>query len=155
MNWIKTDLQFDNNGNIKGWTTKATWEIEVQTPRKSSGSRYSSASPGRWSIETQAAYDKDDATKIKFIVPLNQRKKRTLAYTRRSVMAQRHSRMAPSAVTLIRGMGDCGLRMCGLLLASAVVALLFCCSSQRGRPHQRRYLARSRSVQLTSTTPSI
>src|SRR5205085_2003836 len=34
VNWIKTDLSFDNRGNVKGWTTKESWEVEVQNSKE-------------------------------------------------------------------------------------------------------------------------
>ena len=33
MDWEKTDLRFDNNGNVAGWTVKETWEFEVQNSK--------------------------------------------------------------------------------------------------------------------------
>jgi len=33
MEWQKTDVQFDNRRNVSGWTTKETWEIEVQNSK--------------------------------------------------------------------------------------------------------------------------
>ena len=80
-NWVKTDLQFDNNGNVKGWTIKESWEFEVQNSknidvvldiRRNFG--------GDWSLVTQAAYEKVDATKIKFVVPLKSREKQKFGY---------------------------------------------------------------------------
>jgi len=82
MDWTKTDLQFDNNGNVKGWTTKETWEIEVQNSKEIDVALdIRRTFQGDWSLETQAAYEKVDATKIKFVVPLKPKEKRTLAYT--------------------------------------------------------------------------
>ncbi len=34
MNWEKTDVQFDNHGNVKGWTIKETWEVELQNSKE-------------------------------------------------------------------------------------------------------------------------
>jgi hypothetical protein len=34
MNWVKTDVRFDARGNVTGWTTKETWEIEVQNSKE-------------------------------------------------------------------------------------------------------------------------
>ena len=33
MNWEKTNVQFDNSANVKGWTIKETWQIEVQNSK--------------------------------------------------------------------------------------------------------------------------
>ena len=87
MNWIKTDLQFDNNGNVKGWTVKETWEFELQNSKDIDvvldiRRNFS----GDWSLATQAQYEKVDATKIKFLVPLKSREKRSITY----VLTTRH-----------------------------------------------------------------
>jgi hypothetical protein len=82
QNWEKKDLRFDNFGNVQGWTTIETWEIELQNSkeipivldiRRNLG--------GDWSIETPASYEKMDANKIKFLLPLAAREKRTLTYS--------------------------------------------------------------------------
>jgi hypothetical protein len=81
MNWVKTDLTYDTSGNVKGWTTKETWEIEMQNSkdipvvldlRRNFG--------GDWTMETAAANEKIDATKVKFLVPLQPREKRQFSY---------------------------------------------------------------------------
>ena len=81
MNWIKTDVSFDNYGNVKGWTTKETWETEVQNSkdidvvldvRRNFG--------GDWSLATEAGYEKVDATKVKFLLSLKPRGKQAFAY---------------------------------------------------------------------------
>jgi hypothetical protein len=81
MNWVKTDIAFDNYGNIKGWTTKETWEIEVQNlkdidvvldVRRNFN--------GDWSLTTEASYEKVDATKVKFLLPLKPRGKQSFTY---------------------------------------------------------------------------
>jgi hypothetical protein len=93
MNWVKTDLAFDNYGNVKGWTTKETWEIEVQNSkdidvvldvRRNFG--------GDWSLTTEAGYEKVDANKVKFVLPLKPRAKQTFTYevtTRQGTNANR------------------------------------------------------------------
>ena len=80
-NWIKTDLQFDNNGNVKGWTIKESWEFEVQNSKDIDvvlDIRRSFS--GDWSLATQAAYEKVDAGKVKFVLPLKPREKRKFSY---------------------------------------------------------------------------
>ncbi len=81
MNWEKTDLRFDAHGDVKGWTVKETWEIEVQNSkeigvvldiRRNFG--------GDWSLATAAPYEKVDATKVKFVVPLQPREKQKFSY---------------------------------------------------------------------------
>jgi hypothetical protein len=81
MNWVKTDLQFDNNNDLKGWTIKETWEIEVQNSKDIDvvldvRRNFS----GDWSIATQAAYERVDANKIKFVLPLKPREKQKFGY---------------------------------------------------------------------------
>jgi hypothetical protein len=81
MNWTKTDLQFDNRRNVKGWTTTETWEIEVQNskeiPIELDIRRHFS---GDWSLATQALYEKIDATKVKFAIALKPREKQKFSY---------------------------------------------------------------------------
>jgi len=81
MDWQKTDLQFDQQGNVKGWTTKETWEIEVQNskdiPVVLDVRRNFS---GDWTLTTQAKYENVDKTKVKFVVPLAPRAKQKFTY---------------------------------------------------------------------------
>jgi hypothetical protein len=81
LNWIKTDIQFDQRGNVKGWTIKETWEVQVQNSKEIDvvlDIRRNFA--GDWTLNTQAQYEKVDATKVKFVVPLKPREKQKLAY---------------------------------------------------------------------------
>ena len=81
MNWVKTDLQFDNNGNVKGWATKETWGIEVQNSKEIDVLLDIRRNfPGDWSLVTDAKYEKVDATKVKFLFPLKSREKLKLTY---------------------------------------------------------------------------
>ena len=67
---------------MKGWTTKETWEIEVQNSKEIDvvvDIRRNFA--GDWSLTTPATYETVDATKVKFLVPLKARQKQTFAYT--------------------------------------------------------------------------
>jgi hypothetical protein len=93
INWEKTNIAFDQQGNVKGWTTKEIWEFEVQNSkqidvvldiRRNFG--------GDWSMTTGAKYEKVDANKVKFLVPLKSREKQTFTYeltTRRGINASR------------------------------------------------------------------
>ncbi len=81
MNWEKTDIRFDNNGVVVGWTIKETWQIEAQNSkdidvtldvRRNFG--------GDWSLETDAKYERVDASKVKFVLPLKAREQQKLAY---------------------------------------------------------------------------
>ena len=81
MNWVKTDLQFDNNGNVKGWATKETWEIEIQNSKEIDvlldiRRNFS----GDWTLVTDSKYEKVDAAKVKFLLPLKSREKLKLTY---------------------------------------------------------------------------
>jgi hypothetical protein len=71
MDWQKTDVQFDNKGNVTGFTTKATWEIEVQNSKEipvvvDIRRNFS----GDWTMNTTSTYEKMESTKVKFLVPL-------------------------------------------------------------------------------------
>jgi hypothetical protein len=81
VNWVKTDMQFDHHGNIKGWTIKETWEIEVQNSKEIEAvldirRNFS----GDWTLMTRSDYEKVDATKVKFVVPLKSREKQKFSY---------------------------------------------------------------------------
>jgi len=81
MNWVKTDIAFDGNGNVKGWTVKETWEIEMQNSKDIDvvldiRRNFS----GDWSMTTDARYEKVDANKVKFLVPLKAREKQRFTY---------------------------------------------------------------------------
>jgi hypothetical protein len=81
MNWEKTNLQFDQWGNVKGWTIKETWKIEVQNSKEMDvvlDIRRNFA--GDWSLQTAAPFEKVDATKVKFLLPLKAREKRQFTY---------------------------------------------------------------------------
>jgi hypothetical protein len=93
MDWQKTNLQFDNRGNVIGWTTKETWEIEVQNSKDipvvvDIRRNFS----GDWALSTPAKYENVDKTKVKFVVPLAPRTKQKLTYeltTRNGTNARR------------------------------------------------------------------
>ena len=81
MNWVKTDITYDQYGNVRGWTTKESWELELQNSKDIPvvlDLRRNFA--GDWAMETQAAYEKVDANKVKFLVPLQPREKRKFSY---------------------------------------------------------------------------
>jgi hypothetical protein len=74
-------MQFDNRGNVKGWTTKEAWEIEVQNSKEIPVTLDIRRNfSGDWTLTTTAKYENVDATKVKFIVPLQPREKRKLSY---------------------------------------------------------------------------
>ena len=81
MDWQKTDLQFDQNGNVKGWTTKSTWEVDVQNSKDIPvmlDIRRNFA--GDWTLTTAQKYENVDATKVKFLLPLAPRAKQKFTY---------------------------------------------------------------------------
>jgi hypothetical protein len=80
-NWVKTDVRFEPNGNVKGWTTKETWEIEVQNSKEIDvvldiRRNFS----GDWTLRTATTYEKVDATKVKFVVALKPRQRQRFIY---------------------------------------------------------------------------
>jgi hypothetical protein len=81
MNWEKIDLQFNKEGNVAGWTIRETWKIELQNSRdipvKVDLRRNFD---GDWSLDTEHAHEKVDATKVKFIETLHPRQKKELTY---------------------------------------------------------------------------
>ena len=82
MGWEKTNLRFNNNGDIDGWTVRETWETEVQNskdiPIVLDVRRNFS---GDWTIETTAKFEKVDANKVKFVMPLKPLEQRKWSYT--------------------------------------------------------------------------
>ena len=81
LNWDKTNLQFDGNGDVKGWTMKETWQIEVQNSKDIDvvlDVRRNFA--GDWSLKTTANYEKVDAGKVKFVLPLRAHEKQRFGY---------------------------------------------------------------------------
>src|SRR4051794_39739252 len=72
IDWEKFDLRFDNRGNVRGWTTRESWEVELQNSKSIAAMidvRRTFA--GDSSIASDGPYEKLDANKIKFVVPLN------------------------------------------------------------------------------------
>jgi hypothetical protein len=81
MNWVKTDIAMDNNGNVKGWTTKETWEFELQNSKDIDVVLDLRRNfKGDWDLKTDAKYEKADANKVKFVVPLKSREKQKFSY---------------------------------------------------------------------------
>jgi hypothetical protein len=81
MDWQKLDVKFDQWGNVSGWTTKETWQVEVQNSKEIDvvldiRRNFS----GDWSLATEASHEKVDANKVKFVVPLKPREKQTFTY---------------------------------------------------------------------------
>jgi hypothetical protein len=81
---FKTDnYMFDRRGNVAGWDEIRTWKIEITNTRelpieieitRGFGTPY-------WTIKSNVAYEKYDATHAHFKVSLEPRSKRTLEFT--------------------------------------------------------------------------
>ena len=81
MNWEKTDLRFDNAGNVTGWTIKESWKIEVQNSKEIDVTLDIRRNfEGDWALTTTEKNEKVDATKVKFVLGLKPREKKTVAY---------------------------------------------------------------------------
>jgi len=81
MNWEKTDIHFDNNGAVAGWAIKETWQIEAQNSKDIDITLDVRRNfSGDWSLVTDAKYEKVDASKVKFVIPLKSREQQKLAY---------------------------------------------------------------------------
>jgi hypothetical protein len=81
MNWVKTDLRFNKHGDVDGWTVKEQWELEVQNSKDidiTLDIRRNFA--GDWELKTEDKYEKVDATKVKFVLPLKSREKQKFVY---------------------------------------------------------------------------
>ena len=71
LNWAKTDLRFDPEGNVNGWTIQETWECEVRNSKEIDVVLDLRRNfTGDWDLKTDAPYEKIDATKVKFLLPL-------------------------------------------------------------------------------------
>jgi hypothetical protein len=81
-NWSKTELRFDNRGNVSGWTERQWWQVEVQNSKEipvmlDLRRNFS----GDWEIASTTPCEKVDATKVKFLMPLNPRQRMTFSYS--------------------------------------------------------------------------
>jgi hypothetical protein len=79
--WAKTELRFDAKGNVTGWTTKETWQIETQNSKEIAVELDIRRNfSGDWTLASNQKYDRVDANKVKFILPLPAREKKTFSY---------------------------------------------------------------------------
>ena len=77
--WL--DLRFDQWGNVVGWTIKETWQFEVQNSKDIDVVLDIRRNfEGDWDIKTEKKYEKVDATKVKFVLPLKPREKQKFSY---------------------------------------------------------------------------
>jgi hypothetical protein len=81
MNWEKTDIHFDGNGAVTGWTVKESWQVEAQNSKDIDITLDVRRNfSGDWSLATDSKYEKVDASKVKFVIPLKSREQQKLAY---------------------------------------------------------------------------
>ena len=81
VDWQKSDLAFDRDGNVSGWTTRETWEVEVQNSKDIAVVLdVRRTFPGDWTLTTQTRYESVDAHKVKFVLPLAARAKQKFTY---------------------------------------------------------------------------
>jgi hypothetical protein len=81
MGWAKSDVRFDNNGNVAGWTVRESWQIEIQNSKDIDVVLDVRRNfTGDWALATETSYEKVDATKVKFVRPLKPHEKQMFAY---------------------------------------------------------------------------
>jgi hypothetical protein len=81
LDWRKADIRFDNRGNISAWTTRETWEVEVQNSRDLVALVDIRRNfTGDWTLRSPLPYENVDAKKVKFLLRLNPREKRKFTY---------------------------------------------------------------------------
>jgi hypothetical protein len=79
--WRKDNLRFDKDGNVDGWTITQTWRLETRNSREIPVTLDIRRNfEGDWTVKTDAPYEKVDARKIKFVLNLAPREKKTFTY---------------------------------------------------------------------------
>ena len=81
MSWEKLNVQFDGDGNIRGWTVRETWQVEAQNSKEipiTLDVRRNFS--GDWKMESTASHENVDAAKVKFVLALKPREKQTWNY---------------------------------------------------------------------------
>ena len=79
--WQKTDIHFDQWGNVAGWTVKETWQLAVQNSKDIDiVVDLRRNFEGDWDIQTAAKSEKVDANKVKFVLLLKPREKQQFSY---------------------------------------------------------------------------
>jgi hypothetical protein len=82
MNWTRTNFRFNPQGDIAGYTTAETWEIQMHNCRDIPVvADIRRNFTGQWTLQTDAPHEKVDATKVKFVRPLQPREKQSFTYT--------------------------------------------------------------------------
>jgi hypothetical protein len=81
MNWVKDQIQFDEWGNVAGWTIRETWQLELQNSKEIDVVLDLRRNfTGDWDLKTDTKFEVVDAMKVKFVFPLAPREKRTFSY---------------------------------------------------------------------------
>jgi hypothetical protein len=81
MDWQKLDIRFDQWGGVVGWTIKETWQFELQNSKDIDVTLDIRRNfTGDWDLNTDVPYEKLDAGKVKFVLPLKSREKKTFTY---------------------------------------------------------------------------
>ena len=80
-NWEKIDVVRDGRGNVSGWTIRETWTLELQNSKSIDVMVDVRRNfKGDWALESDDDYEKVDAQKVKFVVPMSAGEKRDLKY---------------------------------------------------------------------------
>jgi len=96
MDYKTESYAFDNNGNVAGWDEIRTWKIETTNTRtlpieieitRGFDTPY-------WTLQTEAPYEKYDATHVRFKLQLEPRSKRAFDYTVRTYHGTREETLA-------------------------------------------------------------
>ena len=81
MDWQKTDIHFDQWGGVDGWTIKETWQFAVQNSKAIDIVLDIRRNfEGDWELKSEAAYEKVDQTKVKFVRPLKSHERQRFSY---------------------------------------------------------------------------
>ena len=81
MDWQKTDIKFDQWGNVAGWTVKEQWQFAVQNSKDIDAVLDIRRNfTGDWELKSEAKYEKVDKTKVKFVLPLKPHEKQKFSY---------------------------------------------------------------------------
>jgi len=95
---FKTDnFMFDTKGNVAGWDEIRTWKIEITNTRMLPiGIEITRGfDTAYWTMQTDIAYEKYDATHARFKLNLEPRSKRTFEYTVTTYHGVREENFAP------------------------------------------------------------
>ena len=81
MDWQKTEVRFNQHGDVCGWTIKEAWQFEVQNSKDIDIMLDIRRNfEGDWDLKTDAKHENVDAHKVKFVLPLKSREKQSFTY---------------------------------------------------------------------------